>query len=130
MTVYQKIQQSRIPLYQKMWISEVYQYVLEKVTDTNLSVSDMAYDFSLSERQLQRHIRSRIGLSPIEFIRAVKLEQAKVLLENGQCQTVQETAYAVGFNRSDYFSGLFKNRFGKKPIAYLKFANNSSMADL
>lgn len=130
MTLYQRIQKARIPLYQKQWITEIYNHVSEKIANNNLSVSDIAYSFSMSERQMQRRIRSTIGLSPLEFIRAVKLEQAKALLESGRCQTVQETAYAVGFNRSDYFSSLFKNRFGVKPITYLRLGSNSPLADL
>ncbi|MCB0619258.1 MAG: helix-turn-helix transcriptional regulator, partial [Saprospiraceae bacterium] len=83
------------------------------------SVSELAYRLAMSERHLQRRIRELTGLSPVMYIRQVRLQKARVLLETREYQTVAEVSFAVGFATPAYFSKLYKDAFGKSPSDYL-----------
>jgi signal transduction histidine kinase/DNA-binding response OmpR family regulator len=90
--------------------------LIEKNIDNSLlSVSFLALEMSLSERQLLRKIKVLTGFAPVQLIKEVRLLKAKSLLENRQVDSVAEAAYRVGFDKVQYFSSQYINRFGKKP---------------
>ena len=54
----------------------------------------------------------------MEFIRAVKLNKAAVLLEKSD-MNVTQIAYSVGFSTPHYFAKSFKAKFGLLPSEFL-----------
>ena len=59
------------------------------------------------------------GTTPYEYQLREKMSTAKRLLKN-TAMPVSEIASALGYNDSQYFSGLFKHRCGMPPSAYRK----------
>jgi AraC-like DNA-binding protein len=57
------------------------------------------------------------GLSPVEFIREIRIKRAAQLLESGD-YNITEITYMVGMNDSRYFSKCFKNTYGMTPSEY------------
>jgi len=49
--------------------------------------------------------------TPAAFIRDLRLQKARELMEANAFRTVAEVAYAVGFASPGYFSRLYKQRF-------------------
>lgn len=107
----------------KVWLENMTQRVEELVEKNDISVSILAIEMNLSERQLNRKVKATTGLTPNQFIRDMKLEKAKQMLEKGQVSTVAEASYAAGFEKPNYFSNLFSRKYNKKPIEYLKDKN-------
>jgi AraC-like DNA-binding protein len=68
---------------------------------------------------MSRKIKTLTGLTPNKYIREIKLQHARTLLESKKYVTVSEVSQAVGFSKTEYFSQLYKERFGKLPSAYL-----------
>lgn len=68
----------------------------------------------LSMRQLERKLKALINQTPNQFVRSMRLERAKQLLEQN-AGTVSEIAYMAGFNSISYFSKAFRQAFGKPP---------------
>jgi len=89
--------------------------VIENISDPSFSINNLIDKAFLSERQLRRKIKELTGLSPVEFIRQIRLLQAKELLSKQAFNSVAEISAAVGFNNPHYFSRLFKNMFDKSP---------------
>ena len=89
--------------------------VIEDISDPSFSINNLIDKAFLSERQLRRKIKELTGLSPVEFIRQIRLLQAKELLHKHAFNSVAEISVAVGFNNPHYFSRLYKNMFGKSP---------------
>ena len=79
----------------------------------------MAFELKLSESQTYRKVKSISGKSTALFIRSIKLQKAKELLQTSN-KTVSEIAYAVGFNDPSWFSRAFKEEFGYVPSAIHK----------
>jgi transcriptional regulator GlxA family with amidase domain len=77
-------------------------------------VSRLAEDLGLSERQLYRRVKEIVGLTPVGYIRMMRLERAAHLLRQ-DAGRVSEVAYAVGFRSAKHFSRLFRQTFGHPP---------------
>jgi DNA-binding response OmpR family regulator/sugar lactone lactonase YvrE len=75
--------------------------------------SAIASALAASERQLQRKLKALTGLTPAEYLREYRLQQALARLRAGE--RPGEVAYAVGFNSQPYFTTCFKAQFGYTP---------------
>lgn len=60
-------------------------------------------------------MKEQTGMTPNQYLREVRLQKARRLIEEGNVRTVKEACYAVGFKKASYFSDLYKKRFGKSP---------------
>ena len=82
-----------------------------------LSPAILSERMHISRAQLYRKLNELVGLSPVEFIRSIRLEHAAHLLKT-TALTVQEIMYEVGFNNKSYFYREFGKVFGQSPKAY------------
>ena len=86
----------------------------ERMTDSDLSVEDIATDMALSRVQLYRKIKTLTGESPVEQLRKARLVRARQLLATTE-KTISEVAYEVGFSAPSYFTKCFRDEFGINP---------------
>jgi AraC-like DNA-binding protein len=68
--------------------------------------------------QLYRKLKNLTSLAGNEFIRSIRLQQAKILLESAQLN-ISEVAYQVGFNDPAYFTRAFKKQYGRTPKSFI-----------
>ena len=97
---------------------------LQEIVEANMENEDfdlqtLSAKTGMSERQLERKLKALIGQTPNQFVRSMRLQRAKQLLEQN-AGTVSEIAYMVGFNSIPYFSKVFRKAFGKPPSEYLR----------
>lgn len=81
-----------------------------------VSPAELATAVHVSLRTLQRHLTESLGCSPGELLLAVKMREARRLLETGELQ-VQQVAHRVGYDDPAHFSRRFKAYFGVSPVA-------------
>ncbi|MGB0177982.1 MAG: helix-turn-helix transcriptional regulator, partial [Owenweeksia sp.] len=98
--------------------------VFEDQTDPDLNVSRLADLFHVSERQIYRLTKDVFGITPLQYLTGLKLQKALFLIYNSQIKTVADLAFECGFQKPSYFSGLFKERFGRSPKQVLKSKSN------
>ncbi len=96
------------------FIKNVLNYINENISETELSVEVLASNVFLSRSQLYRKIKTLTGVSVNEFIRNVRLEKAKELIELGN-DNITEISYKVGFSSPSYFTKCYKEKFGFLP---------------
>jgi AraC-like DNA-binding protein len=84
-----------------------------------LSLKVIAAKSFASESTLQRRFRNALGLTPIDYIRTRRLDEAANLLKKGT-HSVTEVAAIVGYSNLGAFSEAFKIKFGKSPSAVYK----------
>lgn len=101
--------------YDAAWLASLEKIVAAEVQNDQISVTWIADQLHLSERHFQRRLKTLTGLSPNAYIREVRLQEARRLLEQGLAQTVKEAAWAVSFRDEKYFAQIFRERFGKYP---------------
>ena len=88
--------------------------VEKRLSDSTLSVDDLAAAMNLSRVQLYRKVKAISGSSPIELLRTARLNRGYQLLIQTN-KTVSEIAYEIGFTAPSYFTRCFKNEFGISP---------------
>ncbi|MBE6316208.1 MAG: response regulator [Bacteroidales bacterium] len=96
------------------FISQFKKIVEERLSDSNLSVEDLAADMGLSRVQLYRKVKALTGSTPIDLLRKARLAQAQRLLQESTL-SVSEIAYQVGFASPSYFTKCYKDEFGTVP---------------
>lgn len=97
-----------------LFITRFKEVVEKRLSESELSVEDLAADMSLSRVQLYRKVKSITGSSPVELLRAARLNRGYQLLLTTD-KSVSEVAYTVGFTAPSYFTKCFKDEFGKNP---------------
>lgn len=102
------------------WLKKLEMIAFQNVTKPNFKVSQLAFEMAIGERQFNRRLKKITGLTPGNYLKEIKLQKARQLLENKVYPTIAEVAYSVGFSTPEYFSKIFKNRFGKSPSDYFK----------
>ncbi|MBF7093485.1 helix-turn-helix transcriptional regulator [Flavobacterium sp. ALJ2] len=60
------------------------------------------------------------GMSPVIFFKNEKLRLAKELLESGDFKLISDVAFELGYNKTAYFSSIYRDYFGVLPKALLK----------
>ncbi len=98
----------------KEFIQKLLNYINDNIGDSNLGVEELAAHLNLSRSQLYRKVKALTGQTVNEFIRRIRLERAKQILEKGS-SSISEACYSVGFASPSYFSKCFKAHFGILP---------------
>lgn len=103
-----------------IWLSKVEEIAKREVNNKQFTLDDMSKELLISQRNMSRKIKGITGLSPNRYIRTIRLEMARRILETQDVQTLKEVSYAVGFENTTYFSKQFENHFGKHPSTLLQ----------
>ncbi|KAA3619991.1 MAG: hybrid sensor histidine kinase/response regulator [Calditrichaeota bacterium] len=86
----------------------------ENLSEEDFGVESLSSALHIGRRQLHRKIKAITGETPTDFIRSVRLQRAKNLLEQ-KSGTVSEICFQTGFGSLSYFSKAFKDQFGQLP---------------
>lgn len=98
------------------FIQKILHFINENLSESDLSVELLSSKVFLSRSQLYRKIKTLTGVSVNEFIRNVRLEKAKQLLEQGNnTVNINEISYKVGFTSPSYFAKCYKLKYGHLP---------------
>jgi AraC-like DNA-binding protein len=86
------------------------------------SVGELAQSVHLSVRALQQAFSRSVGMSPMSYLRQVRLTQAHRELSNGSPEefTVREVAERWGFVHHGRFAAAYRSRFGETPRQTLR----------
>jgi transcriptional regulator GlxA family with amidase domain len=91
-----------------------------------LSLTEFAQSVNLSVWRLCHIFKSDVGMPPIKYLRLLRMERAKALLESSFL-SVKEIAFQVGLNDESHFVRDFKATYGHSPATYrLQFKRNGS----
>ena len=96
--------------------------VMNRQMDNNtLTVDELVEEMSMGRTVFFNKLKSMTGLSPVEFIREMRIKRAAQLLEERR-YNITEVTYMVGMNDSRYFAKCFKNTYGVTPSEYRRAA--------
>ncbi|WP_206419851.1 GlxA family transcriptional regulator [Minwuia thermotolerans] len=71
----------------------------------------------LAERTFKRRFKAATGYTPVDYVQALRIEEAKQILETTG-DPVEDVALAVGYADPAFFRRLFKRRVGVTPARY------------
>jgi transcriptional regulator GlxA family with amidase domain len=105
------------------------QQIMRENLDRELPLVELAQSVNLSPWRLCHLFRSDTGMPPIKYLRLLRLEAAKQLLETSFL-SIKEITYKVGINDESHFVRDFKRMYGVQPSVYrMVFTERSSEAD-
>ena len=101
----------------EIFLSKVMAFMEKNMDNNELVVDDMVSAMALGRTVFFNRLKNLTGLSPVEFIREVRIKRAAQLLQLGT-YNITEVTYMVGMNDSRYFSKCFKAVYGMTPTEY------------
>ena len=110
----EKEPESNEPTVDSRFLARFKEVVEARMSDSEVSVEDLAADMNLSRVQLYRKVKAVTDSSPVEILRTARLKRAYQLLVTTD-KNVSEVAYDVGFTAPSYFTKCFKDEFGISP---------------
>lgn len=109
--------QPQITSYDEQFMQHVMQFMEEQMDNSELTIDDFAEKLLLSRTLFYRKLKSLIGLTPIDFVREIRIKRAMQLIDSGEFNFSQ-IAYMTGFNDPKYFGKCFKKVTGITPSEY------------
>lgn len=98
-------------------IERAQRWAAEHYAAAGSPVADMANVTGMPERTFKRRFAAATGMTPLEYIHHVRLEEAKHLLET-DVTAVEAIALDVGYSDNSFFTRLFKRKVGMTPAKY------------
>jgi AraC family transcriptional regulator len=105
---------TRQELYKRLSVATDY---MHSAGYQNIQLDQLAGAACLSKYHFLRLFRQVMGVSPHQYIQQLRLEKAKQLLQH-TALPVQDMAELLGFENSQSFSRLFRQRTGLYPTQY------------
>ncbi len=100
-------------------LQTIVEVVKANMDKADLSVDAVSHELGLSKSILYKKIKHLTGLSPLEYIRSLRISEAAKLLRT-QRYKVYEVVYMVGFSDVKYFRKCFIKEFGYPPSQLLE----------
>jgi signal transduction histidine kinase/ligand-binding sensor domain-containing protein/DNA-binding response OmpR family regulator len=101
----------------KEFLEKLVAFVEENISE-DFTIEMLADKLFVSRTVFYNKVKGLTGLSPVEFVRQIKLKIAAHLLTQGY--NVSEAALKVGFSDARYFSRQFKTLFGHLPSKHVE----------
>lgn len=112
-----KVESLSVPSENQVLLQAVMNSINKHISDDEFDLDKLASELMISKSTLHRKIKAITGLTPLDFIRSIKMKKASELLLT-HTMNISEVAYAVGYNNPKYFTTCFKEEFGKTPSQY------------
>ena len=95
------------------------EFINDNYINDNIKISKLAKLCGVSEVYFRKLFKQVYGISPLKYIKNLKLERAKELILTGD-YTINEVATLSGFFDDSYFGREFKKEFGQSPSKFIK----------
>ncbi len=109
-----KVLQTKPGEYSDPFLQKIVEIVETNLSNEDFDIHKLCKAVNMSHSNLFRKLKALTGKSISVFIRSLRLEKAKELLETTNL-TVSEVAYESGFNTPKYFSKVFHEEYGISP---------------
>ncbi len=105
--------------YEKAAVRRAIQYMTESYSH-EMSLSHLADVCGVSIWSLSRSFKKALGKTPMQYLRDIRLDRVRHILNTTQSLSVKEAAKSCGITRFGNFSRIYRKRFGELPSETLK----------
>lgn len=107
------------------FLTNIHKCILDHLDDERFDANALSNAMAMSRSQLLRRLKTLTGNSPGFYIKKIRLEKAKELLESTD-YSVSEVAFKTGFATPSNFSKVFAEKFGMTPSQFLRINSNAT----
>ncbi len=107
------------------FLTNINNCILKNLDNEQFDANALSTAMAMSRAQLLRRLKSLTGNSPGYYIRTMRLEKAKELLETGDV-SISEAAFQTGFNSPSNFTKVFGEKYGINPSQFLRTKRNAT----
>lgn len=100
------------------FMKELVDLIMKNISQEDFGVTEITAEMHISRSLLHTKLKSLTGCSITQFIRTIKMKEARMHLQNGM--NVSEASYAVGMSDPNYFTKCFKKEFDITPSEFLR----------
>ncbi|WP_093632065.1 AraC family transcriptional regulator [Streptomyces sp. 3213.3] len=94
-------------------IGRAIRWIRDHHTET-LRIEDLARLAGMSASPFHRHFRAVTALTPIQYQKRIRLQEARLLLMSG-ARDIADIGFAVGYDSASQFSREYRRAFGRPP---------------
>jgi len=109
----------KVKSYDEKLLDDTTKIIEDRISDSDLNVNALCEQQGISNKQLYRKIKQLTGMTPVEYIKSIRMKRAAQLLSQKKF-TVAEVMYMVGFSNHSYFSKCFQTEYGKTPRQFME----------
>ncbi len=103
----------------KLLIEDAKKYISENFSDCELSVEQVCSHLHVSSTYFSSLFKKEVGMSFVNYLTHVRLEEGIKLL-NSTDDKAYMIALKVGYSQANYFSYVFRKKYGVAPSKYRK----------
>jgi AraC-like DNA-binding protein len=89
-------------------------------------IPQLAQEFAISQRQLERLYQRQGGMSPKQYTRLLRVEAARLALKRMDQRSTGALAADLGFYDQPHFIREFRGVVGMTPYAYIRHSQRST----
>lgn len=104
----------KLSSYDEKFMYKVMEVIEKHISEEDFNTEEFGEEIGMSRMQVHRKLKALTGKSAIQFIRTVKLNKAKKMIQE-KSGNISEIAYSLGFGSPAYFTKCFKEEFGYPP---------------
>lgn len=93
--------------------------IINNFADPDFSILETIEKLPASKSHVRLMFENDVGMSPKEYLKSVRMEQAKKLME-GSSRLISEISFRCGYADPFYFSRIFRKHFGINPREWRK----------
>lgn len=102
-------------------MEKVTRVIEENMEKEEFNITMLTEIIAIDQKQLYRKIKQLTGMTPVNYMRKLKMKKAAVLFTKDKF-TISEVMYLVGYTNASYFTKCFSEEFGVPPKQFI--ANN------
>ncbi|CAM1333436.1 helix-turn-helix domain-containing protein [Tenacibaculum aestuariivivum] len=106
-------------------VRKIGQRIVKNVAE-DYNVENISEEMGIPQAKLQEGFKLLFSRTVIEYIRHVRLEEARDLINNTD-YNISQIVYSIGFSSRSYFSKIFKRKYGISPSEFLKNKQESQI---
>jgi YesN/AraC family two-component response regulator len=103
------------------FLHTIYDLLKSNLDKSDFNINELAEVLNMSRTLVYKKVKMLTGLSPVEYIRSLRMQEAAKLLRTQQYK-IFEVVYMVGFSDLKYFRKCFAKEFGVSPSDYIRQA--------
>lgn len=100
--------------------------ILKSRMTTPPNLVELAHELGTNERKLTEIFRQQVGMTVFDFLLDLRLEKARLLLDEGNMQ-VQLIADCIGYRNAGDFTRAFRRRYGITPTEYRRVRSTDAL---